>query len=1818
MSERKTVAVAVVALVLTVTALVWIVGRSPRGNAPGTVGRTGRGPVTATGSPGQGARPPAPVPPGAGGPGGGKGKEVALPPGSAESAALDLRVAQLATTLIGAAGEPIRVSQSKDGYAQFLGAPPSTRLSVRTPKGATAEAQARDFLAQWDDLFHAKSESAGYRTVRVDGGEKRSFVRLQQTYGGVPVYGAQVVVQVEADGGIGAVVSDVMHAFVALENGALTVKPTVNEEAAKKAAIALVAAAHPKVALTASAPALSIYEPSVLGESGPTRLVWETTVGGPAGAAVEELVLVDANTSEIALHFTMVESAMNRQIYDANNVLGTDPGTLVRTEGQSPTGIADADRAYDYYGDTYNFYSTQNGRDSIDNAGLTMSATVRYDDGRGPNAYWYGSRRRMYFTAGLVADDVTGHELTHGVTDFMSGLLYINESGAMNESLSDMWGEWIDQTNSRGNDAANVRWMMGEDTSLGILRNMQNPPAFGHPDRRGSPYWYTRPDDSELSISREVHRNSGVGNKLCYLLTDGDTFNGRTVTGMGIPVATDLFYECQRLLTSSADYGVLADTLGQAAINLGLTAAQRASVDTGCLAVEIHPSYARITSTARPTNVYYRWRDITPDGTAVGALVDDGKYPNDATGFPIGFPFVLYGATFSNFWIGNNGGILLRSADSLSYSNGVIPSSAAPNGILCPLWDDLFTTGEIRHLSFGTAPNRMLIVQWTGINHISSPSTGTATFQAILFENGDVKFQYQDTTFGNAGLDGGASATIGIESVDGLQGRSQSLASDGLAIVFTPNANYDEPEPARVATGGLPDAVIGEAYSQGLAAADGTAPYQWRRTTGSLPAGLALSAAGVISGTPTGPAGASSFTVEVTDSTIPVHTVGTATLSLAVTAAGSPGAPSNVTAAPNPNSGTFTVSWTAPGTPVADYVPERSSDGGTSWTPLAAQTGTSLAQAGLAQGSYLYRVRARDAVGTFSAYATMPSAVVVDTTAPTVTVSPDGTTTSTASITFAIVFSEAVTGLITTGIAVTNAAAGQLTAVSGRQYTLDVTPTAQGAVTCQVVQSAARDGAGNGSAASNTATVTWSTDGGPGPGAFTVSGRVTSAGAGLVDVVMTGLPNTPRTDAAGNYTASVPSGWGGTVRPVLPGYVLAPLFRTYAGVSTSQAAQDYTATRAVSETVVGFGRGGGGWIHAVADQPGNFAHVSWKQFPWLVYDAAAGESRVACGDVDGDGLDELAVGIGRYPASGGWVAILDDLPHRMALLKWLRIGSAAYQSQNGETWPALGDIDKDGKAEVLVGMGAIPASAPDAAWRSGPDLPQGRSLMGVAAWNGRVYLAGGTPATSDVLVTTIGDDGTPGPFLSTTSMRTARSAHGMAVWNGYLYVAGGTTNWPWPSGGCDIASVESARIQADGTVGPWADGPPLPATRSAFGMLAYGGFLYVVGGLDTPTSLTDSVLFSRINDDGTLAGWTSTTRLPAAWGGMGLAAQGNSLYVVCGSTGGSATNRVLRATILADGSLGAWSDTSPLTGAAREYNAAFAMKGRVYVIGGENAGQPIREASSAPVQADGSLGAWAAEPPLLAARWSPAATAWNGCLYAFGGYGGGDLRSTEWRKVSHALGGYVCIFEDAEAAYAPKLRIRIPESAYLDASGETRPTTGNLSGTADTGGREIIVSGGRGSQCVCHIFGDSAMGHRLQSSYQGGWPAYRAANGEVWLACGNVVGGSEDEIVEGYGGGGGGWMYVSSSTAGSNRWLRLPSPAYNSAVGETRPSLGDVDGDGLAEIAVGMGRYPVDGGWVWYLDDGRAGYASWGRKPVGWTVYNTANGETRPAIGNAR
>lgn len=218
----------------------------------------------------------------------------------------------------------------------------------------------------------------------------------------------------------------------------------------------------------------------------------------------------------------------HRTVYDARHRTEL-PGRKVREEGDPASTDATVNRAHAGLGATYELFLTGFGRRSIDDAGLALDASVHY--GRDyNNAFWDG--RQMVFGDGdgdlfldfTVSVDVIGHELTHGVTQYTANLAYHGQPGALNESMSDVFGSLIKQyTLEQTADQAD--WLigaglLGPSVSGVALRSMKAPGTAYDDDELGKdPQPATM--DGYVRTSRDnggVHINSGIPNHAFYIV----------------------------------------------------------------------------------------------------------------------------------------------------------------------------------------------------------------------------------------------------------------------------------------------------------------------------------------------------------------------------------------------------------------------------------------------------------------------------------------------------------------------------------------------------------------------------------------------------------------------------------------------------------------------------------------------------------------------------------------------------------------------------------------------------------------------------------------------------------------------------------------------------------------------------------------------------------------------------------------------------------------------------------------------------------------------------------------------------------------------------------------------------------------------------------------------------------------------------------------------------------------------------------------------------------------------------------------------------
>jgi Zn-dependent metalloprotease len=225
-----------------------------------------------------------------------------------------------------------------------------------------------------------------------------------------------------------------------------------------------------------------------------------------------------------------VRPGLRRQIFDCK---GTNdlPGDLVRSQNGTDTGPSrdrTVNEAFDHAGTTWDFYNKIFGRESVDNHGKTLVSSVHYSQ-KYDNAFWdgrqmvYGDGDGVIFQRFTAALDVIAHELTHGVTQFSAQLAYQDQSGALNESMSDAFGSMVKQW-ALGQSVDQADWLIGAAIMAPgfkgrALRDMANPgTAFDDPNLgRDTQPGHMKDYVQTTSDNGGVHTNSGIPNRAFVL-----------------------------------------------------------------------------------------------------------------------------------------------------------------------------------------------------------------------------------------------------------------------------------------------------------------------------------------------------------------------------------------------------------------------------------------------------------------------------------------------------------------------------------------------------------------------------------------------------------------------------------------------------------------------------------------------------------------------------------------------------------------------------------------------------------------------------------------------------------------------------------------------------------------------------------------------------------------------------------------------------------------------------------------------------------------------------------------------------------------------------------------------------------------------------------------------------------------------------------------------------------------------------------------------------------------------------------------------------
>lgn len=530
------------------------------------------------------------------------------------------------------------------------------------PLASWAKASGEELASALTSVYGVEAE---LEPVMVLSEGMKTHTRVRQMVGGIPVEGAELIIHRDRHSAITGVTGSlhkVEHYTGALLDPADAVTRALSSFSQttpwswlNEDEEALLKEVTGNPAATYTPTASLVYAPVDGDPVNGFRPAYKLTLQSGADQPARWVVFVDAQTGAIlnkynSLHTTAAVGT-GTSLYSGTVSINTDlvSGTYYmrdlsrkvetydmknKTSYTGVTLFTDTDNTWNtttqkagvdaHYGaaKTWDYYKLVHGRNSYDNLGTTIKSYVHYSTNYN-NAYWngsvmtYGDGDGTTFTP-LVTLDVAGHEITHAVTEKTANLAYQNESGALNEAFSDIFGAAI-EFYAKG---ASGNWLIGEAcytpaTSGDALRSMSNPNAEGQPDTYQGTYWYTGTGDNG-----GVHYNSGVANFWFYLLSVGgsgtnDKGTAYSVTGIGITKAEKIAYRALSVyMTSSTNYaGARTATLNAATDLYGSASAEYTQVANAWAAVGVGTSGG---GTPPPTS-WNAYTEVESNGTTASA-----------------------------------------------------------------------------------------------------------------------------------------------------------------------------------------------------------------------------------------------------------------------------------------------------------------------------------------------------------------------------------------------------------------------------------------------------------------------------------------------------------------------------------------------------------------------------------------------------------------------------------------------------------------------------------------------------------------------------------------------------------------------------------------------------------------------------------------------------------------------------------------------------------------------------------------------------------------------------------------------------------------------------------------------------------------------------------------------------------------------------------------------------------------------------------------------------------------------------------------------
>jgi vibriolysin len=445
-------------------------------------------------------------------------------------------------------------------------------LGTFRSEAAVRDTDAAAFLEGMRKVLRAHgSESLKLRKSERDAARGMSHHRMTQTIDGLEVIGGEMILHVE-DATSRVLSLDAQF----LPGGGLPRTPSIEGSKAIDSALKSMQAVKPK---RSTEPRLAFARTA----DGKGHLVWVARVRymDPQGAEQLDDILADAITGKLVQRLPRIHHALNRRVNDERT------GALLIAEGGTTTDIPAA-KAYEYSGDTYNFFWSSYGRDSFNGRGGTMQCYVyssvgnaRYEEG----ATYYDDGDGVDYSNTSHSRDIVVHEWVHGVSESEANFAFIGEPAMLNEMMSDVFAATVDATI---NGVTPNTWKFGEEVYTpqipdDAIRYMNNPRLE----------YFSRDFYPDLTESTGAHGGAGVGDLAFYLMATGGTHpRGKTtnvVNSIGIEPAARIYYLALRdyLLTQDGYVALAEKTARVAQEQYGAGSAEHSSVCSAWTAVGV-------------------------------------------------------------------------------------------------------------------------------------------------------------------------------------------------------------------------------------------------------------------------------------------------------------------------------------------------------------------------------------------------------------------------------------------------------------------------------------------------------------------------------------------------------------------------------------------------------------------------------------------------------------------------------------------------------------------------------------------------------------------------------------------------------------------------------------------------------------------------------------------------------------------------------------------------------------------------------------------------------------------------------------------------------------------------------------------------------------------------------------------------------------------------------------------------------------------------------------------------------------------------------